>query len=91
MASFTPRTDPRDGACPFSVNVVITFSEFIYNGHVHVRDGACHDHRCLTDSVQSAYYYYSAPLKLRPYGAIQICLLLLLLLLLLLSSYTKSV
>ena len=28
------------------------------------------------------YYYYSAPLKLRPYGAIQICLLLLLLLLL---------
>jgi len=28
----------------------------------------------------SAYYYYSAPLKLRPYGAIQICLLLLLLL-----------
>jgi len=25
----------------------------------------------------SVYYYYSAPLKLRPYGAIQICLLLL--------------
>ena len=42
---------------------------------------ACHNKQCGLDALPT----YPAPLKLRPYGAIQICILLLLLLLLLLS------
>ena len=52
MASFTLRTGPRDSARPCSVNVVVAFSEFIYNGHV---PGSAMEPVTITDVKQTVH------------------------------------